>query len=302
MEPLKYTELVEWLAALSLLQGVNSHAAIAVPIQAFTANVSAVILLAVLPAVATHAEKLNQFLFDIVTFRKTGQLGGRVDLEAISSPEMMAVHRELQAAGPLMGIVTIGDAARAFEYQTAAERKIRGGLRSLLSSSLVASWTAFETLAGDLWEAAVNARPSLATKLNKPIKPNILQKYNYNIARTMGAVMTEIDAVTFTKLENIRSAYESVFADNHGDSIIAALNDNSLDALSQARNLIVHKAGRCDAEYKKRAAGLSQLPPLEIGHPLPLDGLLVKSLLDPAFACCQRLIGSVGNWLTNHPN
>jgi hypothetical protein len=302
MAPLRYAELVQWLSTHPLSEGNCQHSGIRGPAQAFAANVSGVALLAILPAVSTHFEKLNQFLLDIVTFRKTGQLGGKVETGPISAPEMKAVFDELQAGGALMGITNIADAASAFEYQTVAEIKIRAGLRSLLSSTLVASWTSFETLAGDLWEAVVNARPSLATKLGKPIKPNILQKYDYNVAKSMGAIMTEIDAVSFTRLENIRAAYKYVFADNYGDSIMAAIEDKSLDALSQARNLVVHKAGRCDAEYQRRAAGLPQLPQLKIGEPLPLDGVLVQRLIEPAFANCHLLIKSVGNWLTSHPD
>jgi hypothetical protein len=39
------------------------------------------------------------------------------------------------------------------------------GLEAMLSSALTGTWTAFETMAGDLWETAVNIHPAVLAEL-----------------------------------------------------------------------------------------------------------------------------------------
>jgi hypothetical protein len=45
---------------------------------------------------------------------------------------------------------------------TAGSPEIIAGVESLLSSLLLGTWTAFETMAGDLWEASLNFTPTLS--------------------------------------------------------------------------------------------------------------------------------------------
>ena len=42
----------------------------------------------------------------------------------------------------------------------------RVGFEGILTGSIVGTWTAIEALAGDLWEAALNAEPEILSKLN----------------------------------------------------------------------------------------------------------------------------------------
>src|SRR5438045_2739662 len=44
---------------------------------------------------------------------------------------------------------------------SAKNKTIMAGIESLFSGSVISSWTAFETLAADLWVACLNCRPRL---------------------------------------------------------------------------------------------------------------------------------------------
>jgi len=170
-------------------------------------------------------------------------------------------------------------------------------LLALLASLLVSSWTTFETLAGDLWESAVNARPKLAANVSKSIKIDMLQKHG---PQKLGTILREQREAGFATLEEIRISYKRAFVE-HGDRVQASLIGNALDALALARNLIVHKASRCDEEYARRSKGLPQLPQLEIGQELLLNGSLVRSLVEPATIAARDLIAAVGSWMRTHP-
>jgi hypothetical protein len=305
MAGLKYGELVEWMTTTESSAVPVNHPLIDGPARTFAASLHSVFLLGIFTAAAVHAEKLNQFAHDIVTFKKTGQLGSPIGGLTISAAEMVAAIQDVQKEGPIFGITSLADAAQAFEDQATVEKKIRLGLLALFSSTLVATWTAFEALAGDLWEAAINARPKLATGISKTISTSLLELHDFNVPRKMGTILREMkgsNTITFGTLEDIRDAYKKAFTE-HADSIHNALKDDnqSLDALSLTRNLIVHKAGKCDSEYKRRAAPIPQLPQLAIGQSLMLDGDLVKKLMEPAIFSCRQLLDSVGKWLNNHP-
>ena len=82
-------------------------------------------------------------------------------------------------------------------------------------------------------------------------------------------------------------------------AIDTALRDQRLDSLSIARNLLVHKAGVADPDYRedqKRAPGL---PHLDLGQRLPLDGPFTVANVSAAVECGVALIQAVDKWLSN---
>gem|GEM_PF-6390455 len=302
MRSLDYESLVRWLLQGGLIaEQEDTPAAIKPPVAAFIANWNNVVFLTIFPAAVVFAEKLSQYVCDIAAVRKSGRLGPPFPPETISEADLRALTTEFANNGVALSSMTnIGDAARGIDYQPQSEVKARYGLSALFASSLVSTWTAFETLAGDLWEATVNARPGLAGHVATSIKTEMLQKHGFNVPHQMGTILREMKAVSFTVLDEIRNAYKSTFT-KHAQKIDASLANKSLDALSQARNLIVHKAGKCDAEYISRAKGLPQLPHLALGEQLMTNGILARQLIEPVITCCQELIDSVGAWLRSHP-
>jgi hypothetical protein len=188
----------------------------------------------------------------------------------------------------------------------------------LLSMQLVAAWTAFETLAGDLWEATVNAHPHGLSQLagrkkkgaeDKPgqegkgdtgrmIPFSLLEKFDFKVSNAMGSIQRDMKKVTFTSLDEIRRAYVVAFADL-APGVYQILDDAALDRLSIVRNLIVHAAGVGDKEYIAKSEK-KLLPQLKPGDPLELDGSLVSSLIAPVLERSTCLITTVDTWLSEN--
>jgi len=182
----------------------------------------------------------------------------------------------------------------------------------MLSSMVVGTWTAFETLAGDLWEAAVNAHPRGLAKLvggehrgqkgkedlGRMVPLERLEKHNYDVSRVMGTLERSLKKVRFAALEEIRGAYKVAFG-AEVPTVCRILEDPAPHNLSTVRNLIVHKAQVCDQEYRDKSGGSTVLPQLALGAKLELDGAFVKQLTEPVAQCCVRLLQTIDAWLDN---
>jgi hypothetical protein len=152
------------------------------------------------------------------------------------------------------------------------------GIEAWLASLVTGTWTAFETLAGDLWVAAVNTNPHLLARLAGTEKRIQLQATavtrehpiatikqesdmmisikrihditngKYDLALKMGDLLKS--RVAFTRLWDIRRAYSRAFdAAKLDEGVVAgvdgALADKALDALAAVRNVIVAQSKRC---------------------------------------------------------
>jgi len=191
---------------------------------------------------------------------------------------------------------------KAFLYVVDSE--MYAAMEGLLSSMLIGAWTAFETIAGDLWEATVNARPEqiMQTLIQRNDPPNkgvgksvplwVIKKYNYDLSGQMGRVLKE--RYTFTKLDGLREAYSQAFANT---PIVDVVNETAIDALNLIRNVLIHKAGIIDDEFVERAANDQELRGLQKGKALPLDGQFVASKVSPVIQCAVRLFSAADDWL-----
>jgi hypothetical protein len=185
-------------------------------------------------------------------------------------------------------------------------RDVPAGTEAWLSSMIVGTWTAIESMAEDFWEAALNASPRGLAELKgrrskgqrvssrgsspisgedertdqkKQVGLQWLQKYGYDASKKMGTIQKE--RYQFDSLSGIRSAYSEAFFEDYKE-IDSAINDRQLDALSVVRNNIVHNGGIIGHQYLKRR---SILPPHAVGNvgdPIPIDGEFVSSLIRPA--------------------
>jgi hypothetical protein len=191
------------------------------------------------------------------------------------------------------------------------------GLEAMLSSALTGTWTAFETMAGDLWETAVNIHPSVLAELRgkrkrqesqsqaseaddkesrKFVQLSEILRHQFDIRNKMGSVHR--NQRRFDSLTGIREAYRLAFCRNY-ETIDEALDYNGLDALNAVRNLIVHRAGIVDREYLKRADTL-KIPTAEIGEPILLDGNLTMELMISVIKGSFHLIVGVDEWIASN--
>jgi hypothetical protein len=199
---------------------------------------------------------------------------------------------------------------------------LRGGLRVLLAAMVTTTWSAFEKMASDLWETALNKKPEGLAELNgeppngliepksqmtalaseddkrnpaeKMLRLNFLQKYRYNVRELMGTILRE--KFNFQIHWSIREAYISAFDRSH-PKVRGAICDSSFVALAAARNVFAHNAGVVDQDFINQIGGDVAAFPVfqgaEKGEKLPISGPRVKNLIEPCLRKSSELIEAV---------
>jgi hypothetical protein len=204
---------------------------------------------------------------------------------------------------------------------TESNTEFREAVDGLLPSVILSAWTAFEVLAGDLWEAAVNEHPAKLSQLRgnklndwgvgreavrgeeqsrngidegKSISLQRLASVEFKINDKMGTLLR--DKVSFTKLWEIRRSYCSAFSKDYKE-ISTALSDKAFDHLAAVRNALVHKGGKADGEFRKNVTRSARLSSVSLGEIIPIDGELVSELVSPVVLRCIDLVEAVGKWI-----
>ena len=175
------------------------------------------------------------------------------------------------------------------------DKQVASALRSLTLARVVLGWTAFECLAVDGWETALNestvglGQPAFKhismesgsdegiTARHVPV--GLLAKHGFDLRRKLGTVLrTKFD---FTSVAGIRQAYKAAFEDH--DTLTQILVDPKVMHLEATRHLIVHGGGLVDEEFVRRTG--STFP---IGQAIPLDEEEIASLLDAMMTAGSR--------------
>lgn len=188
-------------------------------------------------------------------------------------------------------------------------RLVWAGLDAALSASIIGLWTAFESLASDLWESSINARPHLLTMKRKGQKTNTdadskmlpiltIQKHGYDLRGKMGSIMKD-RGIKFSTLDGINGAYRLAFREDR-ERIDKALHDPAVKALNAVRNLLVHRAGVVDRTFVDQVGSTASLSVFKIGESLRLDGDLWYSLVHQVVARSVDLIRAVDEWLVSN--
>jgi hypothetical protein len=178
---------------------------------------------------------------------------------------------------------------------------LQTSMQVLYSAAVSASWTALECLAADLWITSVNEKPlplaqaAIATLdpqetgelTSKQISVGLAARHGFDLRHCLGTVLkTKFD---FTGVSGIRKAYK-VFVPNN-DLIERVFADPRLGTLEATRNLIVHKAGKVDEEYKKRVES-----DLQIGSVLTFTENEAVNFMTAAKFAGIGLLAFVNDW------
>jgi hypothetical protein len=185
---------------------------------------------------------------------------------------------------------------------------------TLLQSMIVAMWTGFEVMAGDLWERGANARPdNVLDELAKGEKANAGDKTSKDKR------MIKINLVDLKESGcNLHGAIGKHFKSNFGflkyNEIAGAFRvlvgstlptfesdvNRSVFDLAQMRNVIVHSAGLADDPFLdamvRIANPIQELVGLEIDQPVPINGKMVTKILGGAIESSLALIKDVDAW------
>jgi hypothetical protein len=186
---------------------------------------------------------------------------------------------------------------------------------SVFRAMILGTWTAFEALAGDLWEAALNERPDLFADLGgrfdrihdkvQAKHPRRVIEKGKNFSKAVfskivvgtalpdpGTHHRENYYVKFDALAKIRSAFSCAFKARYR-RVDDALCATALDALAEVRHLLVHRAGVADAKYSKASRLIRGCPKPGRGGALPLRGDVVAKLIEPVVDTSIKLISAV---------
>jgi hypothetical protein len=201
----------------------------------------------------------------------------------------------------------------SFQMLSSQSPEFNDGPEAWMASQIIATWTAFESMAEDLWEAALNIKPkTLATLAGrnqsikakpgdepKRIKLDWLYRYDFNLSQHMGTIFLEDNRYQFDRLDGIRQAYTDAFSVD-SESIIEIINGKSLDASSLIRNNLVHNGGIIDSEYLRRSSVLPIEARGSLGAPILIDGELVANINGPVIKAGHDLVVAVDDWLASH--
>lgn len=210
---------------------------------------------------------------------------------------------------------------RGLEFLTAyldSRDWLRDGVDSTFSGAIVNVWTAFETLAADLWVVCVNLRPRLGSialatepgsddteeqvvaKARKQHRFTVQKLFNTpNVMNSIGTLLRD-DWAKFTRREGILDAYFTVFGRDE-ERLKFILKSEKLKHLSALRNVLVHKAGVADEEFLRMTKNDSRLSQFSSGEKVLLNGEIVCEFCNEVERLGSELIKFVDDWLHKNP-
>jgi hypothetical protein len=211
--------------------------------------------------------------------------------------------------GPPRPMILKQEFGRIYDMQKRVDH-LNQALEALMTSLVVSAWAGFETLAGDLWEAALNTHPARLARLTGTSKRigelageksrgidadtpqedeldvppadargilvhmndiEVLTQGSYNLSGKMGSLLRS--RFKFATLKGIRAAYSEAFTKKE-------------------------KKARTTNEYVEKAKNAPMAPLLNEGEKLELGGKLCRSLVEATVTPSVELIKAVDSWLT----
>ena len=298
--------------------------------ESFRGSISTVRFMMSLPTTIVGAMAQTQRMHDIAELEITGQLSlnatpSEDDEKKIKARAEALLEEIVQRNTILQEHGGPSWDTHALDYHINGAKALKGlivtpigayGFINMFSGYITGTWTAVETMLGDLWEAAINEHPKgLATLNGKPKRQssgssepmkgaadqdkkfdlNLVAKHNFDLRSCMGTIFRTERRFEFTRLSSTREAYLRAFSEK-SSRIDAAISNKSIDALSAVRNILLHKAGEADDEYVRQQTFLT-LPKTAKGERIKLDGQNTSDLIKPAVASCKSLMIAVDDWI-----
>jgi hypothetical protein len=202
------------------------------------------------------------------------------------------------------------------------------GIKTLFSSVVIGAWTAFESLATDLWIESLNQRPTSlgATALKAQrrrnesegedespeqkaqagkAKPSVvsvdaLAKYGFDLKNRIGYFLWRERRFNFNTLADLRRTYRFAFG-----PITEPWFDEppfaDLATLEAMRHVLTHRGGRVDENFMDRVRDHPELKNLKQDDHLELDGVIVARYAEAAIMAGGALAVHVDDWLIQNP-
>jgi hypothetical protein len=286
--------------------------------QTFFENVARIDSFSVFPAVVAAESLQKQLLRDCATFKVTGALSWKRE-KPFSKKTETAIRREMQKLSkseyrrvmsgktPIHDKVKVG--ADHINGMLSHELGTNQAIEAILFSVVLAVWTAFETLAADLWYVALDYGPGewrtrVLSKSSNFKKRDNLDNEGVDLSKAAdpqkqyGSALRDTDRISFQKLRYIKFWYKTVL----GQGVDKIFKEAPLiQALFAVRNVINHKAGIADNTYLKAVASFPELNTIKLGQLIQLDGEVAREMENAALLIGGNLVLLIDEILTPKP-
>jgi hypothetical protein len=290
----KYTKL-QLLEALRPRLGIKTNPAIQHVANALRANFERILDLGKFPShmfrrgehFAKSCEELDDRTSQIDWKNCDGQEGAR-NLDRYLA-DIINTH-----AGSFSVLPGAIEGQLSQEVETLANIHYPKEMLALMSSMLVATCTAFDSLTLDLLVVSVNVRPSLGAFL---LSEKSLDRRGAEAAKKAGDLETLLRLNwNFARPEETRSAWLTIFKGAFQE-LETIFGDSSLACLHAARNAIVHSSGFANKKTVNPLRNRPEFKALREGDFVPLDGKIVSELIDAALGHSVKLLSFVDSEL-----
>jgi hypothetical protein len=195
-----------------------------------------------------------------------------------------------------------------FHVVSTADGTVRTAFEAILSTMLLDTWMAYESLSTDLWINAVNLRPKALVRnftkaqskgsQEKSVPITALMDRDFNVQACMGRFLHDTGKVDFSSLRNTQMEYRRAFGDDADD----VFNDERLRILELIRNLLAHRGGIVDEQFVRDTRDTKELDQLASGQPLKIDVPMVRKFVGAGVTRAVRVLRYVETWLNEHPD
>lgn len=305
MRAYKFRELIVGKAPWNDILSSVETLCLRPPVQIYQDSITRTANLAVMPAMIAFIARRDQLYISNARFKVEGK--GYTKLEELGSEQFTdeiveAVNEQIESFSELPDSLQkhlkgeLG--ARYIEFHLKDSPPVQSSIEAILTSIVIESWTAFESLASDLWVAALDEGPKaianrmFATeefKRGEPITVKMLRDLEYDARRNLGKFLRETRRVTFQSLDSIRRAYIIAFADE-AKNLFHGTNNGYIEALSAFRNVFVHRSGKADKEFVRQIERFPEFRSIKVGDQIQLDGELVAKLRVASVLMAQALV------------
>jgi hypothetical protein len=193
------------------------------------------------------------------------------------------------------------------EHSLELDKDMRESMMAVLSTIVLESWTAFESLVSDLWVVGVDKGPkdvrvrvANSTRLLKPddnIGAKELLDVEFDPSSNYGSSLRELGRVSFQKLDYIKRFYSIAFDHDFG-KMFSEVENGYITALAAFRNALIHNAGKADKKFVKNVQSFEEFRTIKAKDALLLDGEIVRKLHNSAIVLGWELIKFVDNVIT----
>ena len=288
------------------------------------------------PVALVHNATMTQFSGDVAMIALFGKLLTEAETDALSEDDKAKLTEEAtrinveknknwnEQSEIEMNVRVLGNFERFLENDM-----IRDGFDALFSSLIINSWVCFETLATDLWVAAVNNNPNSlgiaalkaansknsnpatakkATTSKNPISLDIMAKYEFNLRRKLGTILWRERHFNFNSLDTIKKAYFDCFLTWNSDKNkerretvekwFSGPDYDQLQVLEATRHVLVHRAGFADKKFVKDVKDKHViLSSVTENKRIPVSGEMVQDFVNSSFRCGTQLLEGVDQCL-----